>query len=68
MSGNLSSCLSNLQIIPFQGLSEFCHFQLETTGVGLLEMIQGWVSGVGGGGLDVEKDFLFLDYISSTLN
>lgn len=22
----------------------------------------------GGGGLDVEKDFLFLDYISSTVN
>lgn len=69
MSGNLSSCLSNLQIIPFQGLSEFCHFQLETTGVGLLEMIQGWVSEWGGGGkLDVGKDFLFLDNISSTVN
>ena len=55
--------------IPFQGLCEFCHFQLETTGVGLLEMIQGWVSGWGGGGeLDLGKDFLFLDYISSTVN
>ena len=53
--------------IPFQGLCEFCHFQLETTGVGLLGIIQGWVSGWGGG-LDVGKDFLFLDYISSTVN
>lgn len=52
--------------IPFQGLCEFCHFQLETTGVGLLEMIQGWVGG--GGELDVGKDFLFLDNISSTVN
>ena len=53
--------------IPFQGLCEFCHFQLETTGVGLLEMIQGWVS-EWGGELDVGKDFLFLDNISSTVN
>ena len=53
--------------IPFQGLCEFCHFQLETTGVGLLEMIQGWVRG-GGGELDVGNDFLFLDYIRSTVN
>ena len=52
--------------IPFQGLCEFCHFQLETTGVGLLEMIQGWVRG--GGELDVGNDFLFLDYIRSTVN
>lgn len=43
--------------IPFQGLCEFCHFQLETTGVGLLEMIQGWVNVGGGGELDVGKDF-----------
>lgn len=55
--------------IPFQGLCEFCHFQLETTGVGLLEMIQGWVSGVGGGGdWTWERTFLFIDYIRSTVN
>lgn len=45
--------------IPFQGLCEFCHFQLETTGVGLLEMIQGWVNVGGGGGIGRGKGLFY---------